>query len=60
MLFRHANPEVLIILPPRRAEEVVDAPHLIAVRKHILENGLMDEASFEQLLWGAESTTTPQ
>jgi predicted RNA binding protein YcfA (HicA-like mRNA interferase family) len=60
MLFRYASPEILIILPPRRGEDLVDAAHLIAVRKHILENGLLDDASFEKILWGTESTVAPQ
>ena len=60
LLFRYASPEVLITLPPRHGEDVVDAAHLIAVRKHILENGLLDDKTFEKLLWGTESTATPQ
>jgi phosphohistidine phosphatase SixA len=39
LLFKSARPDVLIVLPARRAE-----------------NGVLDEASFERLLWGTEPT----
>ncbi len=60
LLFRYPSPKVLIVLPSRRAGDTVDAPHLLAVRKHVLENGLLDEASFERLLWGTEPTVASQ
>jgi hypothetical protein len=60
LLFRYSSPEVMIVLPSRRAEDPVDAAHLLAVRKHVLENGLLDEASFERLLWGTGPTVASQ
>jgi hypothetical protein len=54
LLFRHVRPEVLIVLPARREEDLVDAAHLLAVRRHVLENGLLNEMSFERLLRGTE------
>jgi len=60
LLFRHARPEVLIVLPARLAEDLVDAAHLLAVRTHVLENGLLNEASFERLLRDAEHTVASQ
>lgn len=60
MLFRNLNPDVLIVLPSRHEDDTVDAAHLLAVRKHLLENGLLDEASFEKLLMGAKPTAASQ
>jgi hypothetical protein len=60
LLFRHPSPDVLIVLPLRQAGDIVDAAHVLAVRKHVLENGLLDDASFERLLWGTEPTTASQ
>lgn len=52
--------DVLIVLPPRHEGDAVDAAHLLAVRKHLLENDLLDEASFERLLMGAKPTAASQ
>ena len=60
LLLRHARPEVLIVLPARPERDPVDGAHLLAVRTHVLENGLLNEASFEQLLWGTEPIVASQ
>jgi hypothetical protein len=59
-LFTYASPEVLIVLPVRRADELVDAAHLLAVRKQVVENGLLDERAFDRRLGGVEPTAAAQ
>lgn len=53
-IFKCAAPEILIVLPSRGEGETVDAAHLLAVRTHVIENGLLDEATFDALLRGDE------
>lgn len=59
-LFRYPAPEIMIVLPARRAVDVVDAAHLMAVRTHVVENGLLEAAAFDALLRGAEPTAASQ
>jgi|GEM_PF-2566697 hypothetical protein len=59
-LFTHPSPHVLIVLPSHHAPDPVDDAHLLAVRKHVLENGLLDEAAFDALLRGSEPTAAAQ
>lgn len=60
LLFRHARPEVLIVLPAREEEALVDAAHLQAVRTHVLENDLLTAASFDRLLQRTEPSAASQ
>ena len=55
-VFRHQASDALIVLPSSHASDSVDPSHLVAVRKHVLENGLSDEDSFDALLKGGEPT----
>jgi len=55
-VYRYASPDILIVLPTRGAGDTVDLPHLLAVRTHVLENGLLDPAAFDALLEGDEPT----
>jgi hypothetical protein len=60
LFFRHSTPEILIVLPARGAGDIVDVAHLLAVRTHVLENGLLDEAAFDALLGGGEHSAASQ
>ena len=59
-VFRYPAPEILIVLPARDGGETVDVAHLLAVRRHVLENGLLDESAFDALLAGDEPNAASQ
>lgn len=50
VVFRHPTHDVLLVFPKQRPREPVDRMTLAAVRKQLLENGLMDQEDLENLL----------
>ncbi len=59
-VFRYPAPEIPIVLPDRGARETLDMAHLLAVRRHVLENSLLDEGAFDALLSGDEPSAASQ
>ncbi len=50
-VFRHQSPDVLIILPPGRAGDHANPANVVAVRRHVVANGLLDDDdAFDGLL----------
>ena len=50
MFFQHLASEALIILPGYEQKAYVDATHLVAVRRILIEYGLMDKSAFDSFL----------
>ena len=49
-VYSHAASDTLIVLPVRQANGKADGAHVVAVRRMLVERGIISEASFEQLL----------
>ncbi len=49
-VFQYLASEALIILPGYEQKAYVDATHLVAVRRILIEHGLMDESAFDSFL----------
>lgn len=50
LVFHHQELDAWIILPPGRPDEVLDAIHVAAVRRQLVERGLVeDEDAFRAL-----------
>lgn len=54
-VYEHTPSDTIILLPPSRPDEVVDAIHLLAVRKTVVERGVLDGDEFDRLLGSAET-----
>ena len=48
--YRHAPSDTLILLPDRQPNQRARAPELISVRRHLVENGIVNEDEFDQFL----------
>ena len=59
-VFRYPALEIMIVLPARHGNDAVDAAHLMAVRTHVVANGLLEATAFDALLRGAEPTAASQ
>lgn len=50
-VFHHAETDTLIVLPPGSGDDTIDAIHLIAVRRMLVERGLVaDAVAFDALV----------
>jgi len=46
--FQHAASQTLVVLPGYEQHAYVDRTHLVAVRRILLANGLIDEIAFDR------------
>ncbi len=49
-LYTHPSFDAKIVLPPHQAKETVRLANLVAVRRTLSENGVLDPDSFDRLL----------
>ena len=49
-IFEHPISKALVILPQYEDQAYVDRTHLVAVRRILIENGLIDEVRFDSIL----------
>ncbi len=49
-VFQHPSSGALVILPGYDKKAYVDAIHLVAVRRILIENGLIDKSSFSSFV----------
>jgi hypothetical protein len=54
-VFEYPLLKTLVVLPDYEKQQYVNAIHLVAVRRILLENGLMDASVFDHLLEKAAS-----
>ncbi|MGB6300335.1 MAG: type II toxin-antitoxin system HicA family toxin [Rivularia sp. (in: cyanobacteria)] len=45
-IFQHLESDTLVVLPSYENERLIDTIHLVAVRRILIENDLIDENSF--------------
>ena len=50
LVFTHKDSGALIILPPRKWIDPVDQVHLAAVRRTLVENGLIEAGEFDWIV----------
>ena len=48
--YRHASSETIILLPDRPENRTARDPEVISIRRHLVENALVHEHDFDQLL----------
>lgn len=48
--FRQANTEIVILLANRQAELPARPADLVSVRRHLVDNGVLNQREFERLL----------
>ena len=50
LVFEHQPSGTVLVLPPYRLREKVWEPNLVAVQKRLVDNGILAEHAFEDLL----------
>ncbi len=48
--YRHQSSGTVIVLPPSRANGTANRAHLVAIRRTLVERGVITESSFDDLL----------
>lgn len=48
--FRHQATDTIVVLPSDDADERMRVVHVVAIKKTVIDRGVIDDASFDQLL----------
>ena len=59
-LYTHQETDTIITLPPSRPHEFVRPIHIVAVRKQVIDRGLVVDDEFDQLLEKAQHATVQE
>ncbi len=59
-LYTHEGTDTIIALPPSRPGELARPIHIVAIRRQVIDRGLVDEDEFDRLLEQAQHVTAQE
>ncbi len=59
-LYTHEETDTIIALPPSRPGELARPIHIVAIRKQLIDRGLVDDDEFDRLLEKAQHVTAQE
>jgi hypothetical protein len=48
--YRHEGTDTIILLADRKSSQVAREPDILSIRRHLADNGIVDEQQFERMI----------